>query len=155
MRRVSPFAALLVAACSSGRTVDVRPMEPSAQPAAIAYGDCVEARRRAAAEPDLAVDALPAPVRQSPAPLRNVPVSVRTHMDRNGAVVKTQVLIDTLGRADMKTFKVDTTSHPWLAENVKSVIPRWRFTPAQLAGCRIARVWKFSATRAPAKTKKG
>ena len=119
--------------------------------AAIAYGDCVEARRRAAAEPDLSVDRLPAPVRQNPAPLRGIPPAVRSHVDLNGAMVKVNVLVDTLGRPVMRTFQVDTTSHQWLADNVKSVIPRWRFTPAELAGCKVARVYRFSASRRKAR----
>jgi hypothetical protein len=139
-------AGCLVVACGSGMrqetVTDVRPMAP------LAYGDCVEARRRAGVDPDLAVDRLPTPIRQSPAPLRRLPAAVKNHVDRQGAVVKVNVLVDTLGRPVMRTFTVDTTSHPWLSDNVKSVIPRWRFSPAMLAGCKVARVYKFSATRA-------
>jgi hypothetical protein len=118
----------------------------------LADGDCVEARRRAALEPDLAVDLLPTPVRQNPRALQKVPPAVKAHIDTSGAAVKVEVLVDTLGRADMKTFKVVESSHPWLAANVKSVLPAWKFRPAQLAGCKVNRVYKFSAT-APARVK--
>jgi hypothetical protein len=142
---VFAVAGWLAVACGGGLqqdpVTDVRSMAP------LAYGDCVEARRRAAVDPDLAVDRLPTPLRQNPAPLRGLPPAVKNHVDRQGAVVKVHVLVDTLGRPVMRTFSVDTTSHPWLSDNVKSVIPRWRFRPALLAGCKVARVYKFSATR--------
>ena len=54
-----------------------------------------------------------------------------------------------LGRADAKTFKIVEVSNPWFAENLRSVIPQWRFTPALLAGCKVRRVYKFSATAKP------
>ena len=114
----------------------------------VAMGDCVEARRRATARPDLEVDRLPAPVRMSPPPLRRVPSSA---LRKDGsAEVKADVIVDTLGRADMKTFKVVTASSPWLASNVKSVIGKWRFTPAMIAGCKVPRVYHFMAL-APAR----
>ncbi len=100
-------------------------------------------------EPDLYVDRLPTPVRQSPRALQRVPSNVRAHMDSAGATLKVEVQIDTLGRADMGTFKVVESSHPWLTANVKSVLPSWRFTPPKLAGCSVKRVYKFSATAPP------
>ncbi|HEU4996268.1 MAG TPA: hypothetical protein VFT29_15735 [Gemmatimonadaceae bacterium] len=115
----------------------------------VAYGDCAEARKRAADKPDLDVDRLPSPVRQKPPVFQQMPANVKSQVDRKGAVVKVDVIVDTLGRADMKTFKVVEASNPWLAENVKSVLTAWRFSPAQLAGCKVARVYKFSATAKP------
>jgi hypothetical protein len=117
--------------------------------AGVAFGDCVEARRRAAERPDLDVDRLPSPVRQRPAAFQKMPAAVRTQVDKRGAVVKVDVVVDTLGRADMKTFKVVEVSNSWFADNLKSVIPGWRFSPAQLAGCKVRRVYKFSATAKP------
>jgi hypothetical protein len=66
-----------------------------------------------------------------------------------GAVIKADVIIDTLGRADMSTFTIVKSSHPWLSAHVKSVLPKWQCSPAELAGCKVARVYHFSAT-APA-----
>jgi outer membrane biosynthesis protein TonB len=110
-------------------------------------GDCAEALRRASARPDLEVDKLPEPVAQSPRPFLRMPRSVRAQVDRRGAVVKADVVIDTLGRAVMSTFTVvESTPHAWLGQNIRSIIPRWRFTPAELAGCKVPRVYKFSAT---------
>src|SRR5438046_1620138 len=125
-------------ACQRGGDVDMemvnaRPMTPAN---AVAPGDCVEARRRAAEKPDLDVDRLPSPIRQTPRPFLRMPPDVRSQVIRAGANLKVNVLVDTLGRADMKTFQVIETSHPWLAQNVKSILPRWTFSPARLAGCK-------------------
>lgn len=110
-------------------------------------GDCVEARRRAAADPDLPVDRLPGVTAQKPAPFQRMPASVRALVNRQGASVKTEVVIDTLGRPLMATFKVvESKPHAWMAQNIKSITPRWKFSPAELAGCKIPRVYKFSAT---------
>jgi hypothetical protein len=78
-----------------------------------------------------------------------MPATVSSQVERKGAVVKVDVLVDTLGRVDIKTFKVVEVSNPWFAENLRSVIPQWRFTPALLAGCKVRRVYKFSATAKP------
>jgi hypothetical protein len=118
---------------------------------ALAHGDCPAARRLAAANPSLDVDRNPAPVAMKPAILQRgtIPAGVIT---AKGAVIKADVIIDTLGRADMRTFKVIKSSHPWLTAQVKSAIPKWRYTPAELAGCKVARVYHFSATAPAART---
>ena len=108
---------------------------------------------RAADKPDLEVDRIPSPITMKPAALQKVPP---TALRKDGsAVVKVDVVIDTLGKADMKTFKVVSVSHPWFATNVRSVIGKWTFSPAELAGCKVPRVYHFMAnTKAPA-AKKG
>jgi hypothetical protein len=113
-------------------------------------GDCAEARRRAADKPDLVVDQLPLPVEQKPPALVKLPSSA--FRKDGSAEVKVDVLIDTLGKAVMSTFKVVAASSPALSANVKSVIAKWKFNPAQLAGCKVARVYHFAAT-APARKK--
>jgi hypothetical protein len=145
-----PFL-LAVAACHRGgdMNMDVVNATPLSSANAVAPGDCVEARRRAVAKPDLDVDVLPAPVRQSPKPFQRMPADVRWQVSQSGANVQVNVVIDTLGHADMKTFQVVQTSNPWLAQNLKSILPRWTFSSARLAGCRVARVYKFSATSSP------
>jgi outer membrane biosynthesis protein TonB len=121
---------------------------PSEQP--LAYGDCVEARRRAALAPDLPVDRIPSVLVAKPAALEKLPAAARRK--DGSAEVKVDVLVDTLGKADMKTFKVVTASSPLLANNVKAVIGRWTFSPAELAGCKVPRVYHFMAN-APARKK--
>jgi hypothetical protein len=143
-------ALCIAAACHRNsefeETVAAKPMEGGA---GVSQGDCVEARKRAVAKPDLEVDRLPTPIRQRPAAFQKMPTSVRSQVDKKGAVIKVDVIVDTLGRADMKTFKVVEVSNAWFADNLKTVISSWRFSPAQLAGCKVRRVYKFSATAKP------
>jgi hypothetical protein len=160
IRRLLPFI-VLAAACSQAPAPEVTPevipetvssvrVAPADQP--VAPGDCTEALRRAASKHDLAVDRIPSPVVAKPAPLQKVP---KAALRKDGSAdVKVDVLIDTLGKADMKTFTVVSTSHPWLVTNVKSVLPKWKFSPAELAGCKVPRVYHFMAS-APARGKTG
>lgn len=140
-----PVALLFAAACASSANgePDSRPVRVAGMAKPLAHGDCPEARRLAAEKPDLDVDRIPAPVAMRPAVLRKVPPGV---IGQDGAVIKADVIIDTLGRADMKTFRIVKSTHPWLAAHVKGAIAKWTFTPAELAGCKVARVYHFSAT---------
>jgi hypothetical protein len=108
-------------------------------------GDCPEALRRASADVDMPVDRLPSPRALVPAPLpgKSMPPEVRTAKYN---AVKITVVVDTLGRADMKTFSVVRSTHPWLAASVKSAVARWKFTPAEVAGCRVPRQFEWGAT---------
>ncbi|HVX40989.1 MAG TPA: hypothetical protein VHB25_15570 [Gemmatimonadaceae bacterium] len=159
LRRLLPAAAL-IAACSKppAPEPDPSPIEmqttaariaPPDQP--VAPGDCAEALRRALEKPDLAVDRIPSPVVTRPPALQRPP---RSALRKDGSAdVKIDILIDTLGKADMSTFKVVTASSPWLVRNVKSVIGKWKFEPAQLAGCKVPRIYHFMAS-APARGKR-
>ena len=150
-------AAGALAACSSSPPpeADIKPQvvaDAAAGAMPIAPGDCAEALRRAAEKPDLVVDQLPVLVTAKPKPLQNPP---RSALRKDGsAEVKIDIIVDTLGKADLKTFKVVAASHPWLATNVKSVIGKWTFSPAQLAGCKVPRVYHFYAA-APPRAKSG
>lgn len=149
---ILPVAALLLAACAKSKeevVTNVRPM--TAAEAAIKPGDCAEARRRAAADPDLAVDRLPELV-SGPQPFVPTPASVQADIDKNGMSFKADVVIDTLGRARVGTLKVLETSNEWFPRNLKALLPRMRFSPAMLAGCKVERVYKVLAS-APAKSK--
>lgn len=139
---------VVATACRRDPELEVVSARPTAA-TGVKYGDCAEARRRAADKPDLDVDRLPTPVTRKPAPFARMPAAVRDEVRRKGAVVKADVIVDTLGRADMKTFKVVESSHPWLAASLRGTLPRWRFSPALLAGCKVPRVYKFSATSRP------
>jgi len=144
IRQLILFAsvATVAAACAHAKQpeteVGARVMGP------LAYGDCVEARRRAALQPDLEVDHIPAPVAMKPAPFQGMPESA---LRKDGsAEIKLDVVIDTLGRADLRTFKVVKVSNRWFADNVRGVIGKWKFTPAVLAGCKVARVYHFMSS---------
>jgi hypothetical protein len=139
------LAALSLAACSKS-TPETQP-EPEMVGARIndrlespiSHGDCREANRRALANPDIDVERVASPKAMTPAPIdtRRMPRGVA---DRNGWYrVKFHVLVDTAGRPDMKTFVVDTTSHPWLATSVKGAVSKWKFAPAEVAGCKVPR----------------
>jgi hypothetical protein len=162
IRRLVPLS-ILLAACSQAPSPNVAPdpvivpetvsnirVAPTEQP--VAQGDCVEALRRAAAKPDLAVDRIPAPVVAKPAALQKLP---KAALRKDGSAdVKIDVLVDTLGKADMKTFTVVSASSPLLVASVRGVIGKWTFSPAELAGCKVPRVFHFMAA-APARGKVG
>jgi hypothetical protein len=107
---------------------------------AVQPGDCPEAIRRAVAKPDIEVDRLATPHANLGTALRDnaMPVAVRRAKYND---VRVTVLIDTLGKPVMNTFTVVKTTHPWLATKFKSSISKWTFEPAQLAGCKVPRLW--------------
>ena len=145
----SSFFVLFVAvgACAKQASPSLQTEKPVRLASANAPMTCSEAVARAKAKPDLDVDRIPAPLAMKPAPLQKVPA---TAWRKDGsAEVKVDVVIDTLGRADMKTFKVVSVSHPWFATNVKSVIGKWTFSPAELAGCKVPRIYHFMASAPP------
>ena len=125
--------------------------------APIRRGDCKEAVRRAVANPNLDVEKVAAPLAMTPPPIENkkMPKGVT---DRNGWFnVKFHVLVDAAGKPDMKTFAVDTTTHPWLATSVKSAVAKWTFAPAEVAGCKIPRNYSLGISpknKTPAATTK-
>jgi hypothetical protein len=140
--------AVLAAGCASNPDPDLVPDQPvriAAPMKPIKPGDCPEALRRASADVDLPVDRLPSPraLVPSPLPAKSMPPDVRTAKYN---AVKITVIVDTLGRADMRTFAVVKTTHPWLASSVKSAVARWKFVPAELAGCKVPRQFEWGAT---------
>jgi hypothetical protein len=138
--------AAFATACASGPNGEpqYRPVRVAGVEKPVSHGDCPEARRRAAENPGLDVDRNPAPIAMKPPVLQpaQIPPGV---IGPKGAVIKADVIIDTLGRADMTTFKIVKSSHRWLSTHVRSGISKWRFTPAELAGCKVARIYHFSA----------
>jgi periplasmic protein TonB len=51
--------------------------------------------------------------------------------------VLAQFVIDTLGRAEMPTFKILRSSHGAFSESVKEAVAAMRFTPAELHGRKV------------------
>jgi hypothetical protein len=138
---------LAVAACAKPaeqKVVNVRPMTV----APVQYGDCAEARRRAAAEPGLEVDRLPELV-SGPRPFVPTPPTVQADIDKKGMSFKADVVIDTLGKAKTSTLKVIETTNEWFPRNLNALLPRMTFSPAMLAGCKVERVYKFEASAKP------
>lgn len=141
-------AALLLSACASNPEPELVPDEPVrvAPPVgAVKYGDCVTALRRAAEKPDLDVDRLPTPrsMVPSPLPVKTMPAEVRSAKYNE---VRVTVLVDTTGHAVMRTFSVVKSTHPWLASSVRTALAKWTFAPAELAGCKVPRTYKWGAT---------
>jgi hypothetical protein len=148
VRSIALIASLpLLAACHRNEIKET-PARPMTGLTGVAYGDCAEARKRAAEKPDLDVDRLPE-LLSGPRPFVPTPASVQTDIDKRGMSFKAEVLIDTLGRARVSTLRVIESSNEWFPRNLKALLPRMTFTPAVLAGCKVARVYKFSATAKP------
>lgn len=122
--------------------------------APIARGDCAEALRRATANHELDVEKVPAPLAMTPPPIdvKKMPKSVP---DKNGYYqVRFQVLVDTLGKPDMKTFAVVDATNPWLGASVKAAVAKWKFAPAEVAGCKVPRTYSLGLSprgKAPAR----
>jgi len=113
-----------------------------------APASCAEWVRRAKSKPELDVERVPEPVAYDPPPIpRRLPPGV---IGKDGrAEVRIKVLVDTLGHADMKTFRVVRSTHPVLTSNVRSAVAQWRFRPAEIEGCKVPRVFNWAATAGP------
>jgi hypothetical protein len=135
-------AALIAVGCASGGA-----SASNVRAAGMLTGaaHCAEVRDRAKKNPALQVEKLPTPVKQQPRLLAGpFPAGV---IGSNGyADVHVTVVVDTLGQPLMKTFKVKKASNPWLGQDVKRTLARWTFTPAELEGCKVARIYKVDAT---------
>jgi outer membrane biosynthesis protein TonB len=148
--RFSSVVALVVAAACAGRAV----ADPSAKPARMAPPDpvvtCSEWVQRAIADPELAVERVPAPVAFDPPPIpKRLPRGV---LGKNGqGEVRIRVLVDTLGAADMTTFTVVKSSHPTLTKSVRAAVAKWKFTPAEVSGCKVPRNFNWAAVSPPVK----
>jgi hypothetical protein len=151
VQRIAIVAVVALAACGPKQetVTSARPMTAAEVAAGkVQQGDCVEARRRAAAQADLEVDRLPQLVR-GPRPFTPTPASVKADIDKNGMSFRADVLIDTMGKARVETLKVHETSNEWFPRNLKALLPRMTFSPAMLAGCKVERVYKFQTSAKP------
>jgi hypothetical protein len=142
LRGAAAIAVVVTAACaaSGGATSNAR-----LRPALTGAAHCAEVRERAEANPALDVEKLPTPVKQ-PSKLLAGPFPPGVIKASGYADVHVTVVVDTLGRPVMKTFKVRKTSDPWLGRDVKRTLARWTFAPAELEGCKVPRVYKVDAT---------
>ncbi len=156
--RIAMAVLTLTAACARNPEPDTEPEMVAETPVRIAPplgavqpGDCPEAVRRAMAKPEIAVDRLATPKANMGTALqdRAMPAAVRRAKYND---VRVTVVIDTLGKPAMSTFTVVKTTHPWLATKFKSSIAKWTFEPAQLAGCKVPRLWLgvLTSGKAPA-----
>jgi hypothetical protein len=140
-------ALAVLVACSAGggggaaSPADVTPARLAPPDSAVS---CDEWVRRAAAEPEMSVDRVPEPIAYDPAPLpKRLPRGV---LDKNGrGEVRIRVLVDTGGKADMKTFAVVKSTHASLTRSVRSAVARWTFRPAEINGCKVPRLFNWGA----------
>jgi hypothetical protein len=150
IRRILAVALAAASACSSSAP----PAETNAKPevvgarvagvdAPLVRGDCVEAVKRAVANPHLDVEKVAEPLAMKP-PAIDVKKMPKSVPDKNGYYrVEFEVLVDTLGKPDMKTFALVSSSHPWLATSVKTAVAKWTFSPAEVAGCKVPRQYSL------------
>lgn len=137
------LAAATAGACASAatRTTNAQLLAPPAD-------SCIIARENAALEPRLDVERVPTPVRMVPAPIRR-PVP-RSAVRRDGSsVLRVEVLVDTLGKPDMTTFRAIESTSTWLTTGARNAIAQWTFEPALLYGCKVPRYYQFSASSPP------
>jgi len=150
-RSILPALCVGFLGCASGAAeTNTKPEVSSVRVAGIdaplARGDCKEAVRRAVEKPDLDVEKVAAPLAMNPTPIdtKKMPKGVA---DKNGFYeIDFKVLVDTLGKPDMKTFTVVKTTHPWLGTSVKSAVAKWKFSPAEVAGCKVPRMYSLGIT---------
>jgi hypothetical protein len=145
-RYAAPLALITIAACAGNPEPEPEPelvsvaVRAAPPDSGVKFGDCVEALRRAHEKTDLAVDRLASPKVSVTSALntKTMPSAVRRAKYNE---VRVSVMVDTLGKADMKTFTVVKTTHPWLADSFKAAVTKWTFDPAMLAGCKVPRIW--------------
>ncbi len=139
--RPAILALLAVAACAKAP-------EPAPAPVAVAVAPadgCAAIRNEFFADSLHRVDNLPTPVLKKgklvPEPIpRPYPKGV---IGRNGAEFVVEVLVDTLGKADMKTFKVIKSTHAYLTRSLRTAFSKWTFEPSLRRGCRVPRVFHY------------
>jgi hypothetical protein len=148
---VAVGALVLALGCASGPAPSPAP-PPAPAASAVPEGSdlCYLVVREAVAKPDLDVDRVPTPVKLDPPPFK--PPYPRGVLGKGGTMdIAIEVMVDTLGKADMSTFKVVKTSHPWFATRLKAAVSKWTFEPAVKAGCKVPRVYKLGISAPPKK----
>jgi hypothetical protein len=137
------LVATTAGACASAatRTSNAQLLAPPAD-------SCIIARENAALDPRLDVERVPTPVRMVPAPIRR-PVPPSAIRRDGSSVLKVEVLVDTLGKPDMTTFRAIESTSAWLTTGARNAIAQWTFEPALLNGCKVPRYYQFAASSPP------
>ena len=101
---------------------------------------CAEWVQRAVADPQIGVERVASPLKLDPPPFpKRLAKGV---LDKNGrGEVHIRVLVDTLGVPDMSTFTVVKSSHATLTRSVRTAVAKWKFSPAEVGGCKVPRNW--------------
>jgi hypothetical protein len=146
MLRFRPFVFVLLVGCAARV-----PSSEVATMAAPADG-CATIREEYFADSLRRAEKLPTPVlvrgRLVPEPIpRPYP---RGMIGPRGAEFSVEVLVDTLGKADMRTFKVIRSTHPYITRSLRNAFSKWTFEPALRRGCKVPREFRFEG-RLPAR----
>jgi hypothetical protein len=153
-RAVVPLTiALLAAACAPPPPPPPpapAPEQPSAVPAASDL--CYLTVAAAVKDPRLDVEQVPAPLKMDP-PVFKPPYPRGVFGKGNAMDLEFEVLVDTLGKADLTTFTVVKASNPWFVTQAKKAVAKWTFTPAVKAGCRVPRFYKLGISLGPKSAK--
>jgi outer membrane biosynthesis protein TonB len=152
--RLFAFSALAASlGCGGGRATDetVKPVRVLAPDPLVT---CAEWVQRAVADPQIGVERVPSPLKVDPPPFpKRLPKGV---LDKNGrAEVHIRVVVDTLGAPDMKTFTVVKSSHATLTRSVRTAVAKWKFSPAEVGGCKVPRNFNGEWVTGPPPTKAG
>ena len=78
-----------------------------------------------------------------PKPKRGNPEPDYPREKRAGQKVIALVLVDSLGAVDPDSIQIAMATDEDFARAVLEVLPRWRFTPSMIRGCRVARMLRL------------
>ena len=86
-------------------------------------------------------------VSRPPKPRRGNPDPVYPEAKRKGQQVIAAFTVDSLGSVVRSTIAIVSSTDDDFANAIVDVLPRWRFTPSTVRGCRVARSirWEFGA----------
>lgn len=79
-----------------------------------------------------------------PRPASDRFVRLREQPDPGAMLV--QFVVDTLGVPDPRSFRVLRAQTPASVDSVRDALPRWRFTPARVRGCRVSQLVQTAVT---------
>lgn len=146
--RPARIALVLLSAFVAGACAAKQPAVRNATLLAPPKDSCELAREDAALDPYLDVERVPTPIKMDPPPVRR-PVP-RSALRRDGSSsLKVEVMVDTLGKPDMATFKLIESTSAWLTTGARQAIAKWTFEPALRNGCKVPRMYQFTATSPP------
>ena len=153
-RRLLISAVLLGTACSPPPKPEPAPAPVPATSVVPTGSDlCYLTVAEALKTPDIPAEKIAEPIEMKP-PAFKAPYPKGVFQGRGNCMqIRIHVLVDTLGKADMTTFVVDSTSHPWFATQVKAAVGKWTFRPAEKSGCKIPRNYQLGITMGTKTTK--
>lgn len=144
MRLPLALSALVVAAaCAAAPPPDVA--VPPADAGAPITDGCPSIVAEFLTKPDSTpVTKVPEPIKMEPRAFR--PPYPQDLLKKGKAEIQVTVVVDTLGKPQMATFKVVKSTHAWLVNSALNALAKWKFRPAEISGCKVPRAYHLSAT---------